>query len=360
MKQKVVSIGGGSGQSNLLLALKDRFDLTAIVSETDSGGSSGVLRSRFGVLPPGDITRCMISFSTLPEKLKRILDYRISYDSANDHEIYSLIFAAAYNVTGSGEDAVACMMEIGRTFGGIYDYEIASIPSGNHTIRNLIYLAARETLGSDEFAIHAMSNALGIRFRVLPVTTDQSHLYAELEDGTVLKGESSIDSGGGASSPIKKVWLSPEALIYPLSAGAILNADLIVLTPGDLYTSIIPNLLVRGVREMMSYSNARLAYVSNLFTKHGETDGFSIRGFLDEIEAYLGKHIDHDLVNTGRFPSSVLRSYEAESAYPVENVPLPDYHVHEGDFSAGGLPARHDAVAVAGALEKIACLAKHR
>jgi len=279
--KRVVVIGGGTGTYTVLMGLKKhRVDLTAIVSMADSGGSSGRLRDEFGVLPPGDVRQCLLALSNLPlEKtsLRRLLEYRFNN---------------------------------GRGLKG-------------HSFGNLLLTALTEITGREDLAIAEAAKILNVQGRVLPISLEKTTLCVRLEDGTIIKGETNIDVRRVRPDlKIIDVFLDPGIKIFPEAKKAILAADLIVLGPGDLYTSVLPNILVKGVNQAIVKSKAKLIYVCNLMTKHGETDGFNCSNFAKEVLRYLGpasKKLKAMLVNRDlSVPKKVLKRYEQEGSFPVK------------------------------------------
>ena len=236
----IVAIGGGTGLSTLLSGLK-RYssNLTAIVTVADDGGSSGVLRRELGVLPPGDIRNCLAALATEEPLLTRLFQYR---------------FRAGTGLEG-------------------------------HSFGNLFLSALTAITGSLESAITASSRVLAVQGTVVPATNADVKLWAELEDGRRIEGESQI---GHASSPIVRLGCTPERPpALPRAIEAIAHADLIVLGPGSLYTSLLPNLLVPELVNAISRSKAPRLYICNLMTQPGETDGLDGEGHLRAIEAQL-------------------------------------------------------------------------
>ncbi|MFN9924806.1 MAG: uridine diphosphate-N-acetylglucosamine-binding protein YvcK [Cyanobacteriota bacterium] len=236
----IVAIGGGTGLATLLSGLK-RYssNITAIVTVADDGGSSGVLRREFGVQPPGDIRNCLAALAREEPLLTRLFQYRFK--------------------TGSGLE--------GHSFG------------------NLFLTALTAITGSLESAITASSRVLAVQGQVVPATNADVRLWAELENGERIEGESRI---GKATSPIVRLGCIPEhPPALPRALEAIANADLIVLGPGSLYTSLLPNLLVPELVTAISRSRAPRLYICNLMTQPGETDGLDVSGHLRAIEAQL-------------------------------------------------------------------------
>ena len=278
-RPNIVVMGGGTGSHNVLSGLR-RFDcdITAIVAMTDSGGSSGRLRDEFGQLPPGDVRQCLVALAPDDRSgllIRNLFNYRFD--------------------KGSGLN--------GHSFG------------------NLFLTALTELTGSAEAAIAEAARLLNVRGTVLPVTLTKSTLCAHLMDGSVIKGEAQIDRRREKLEvPIDYVYLEPKALVHPPAADAILKADVIVIGPGDLYTSIIPNLLVQGIPEALKTSSAIKIYVCNLMTKRGETPSFKASNFLHELLNYLeaGTTIDYLVLNSAPVPERLLQRYAREGAHPVE------------------------------------------
>ncbi len=317
--RRVVVIGGGTGTYTVLLGLRHYpVHLTAVVSMADDGGSSGRLRDEFGHLPPGDVRRCLLALSSdeSAKVLRRLFEYR---------------FDRGHGLNG-------------------------------HSFGNLFLTALTELLGGTEPAIAEAARLLSVRGVVLPVTLSDCRLYAELVDGSVISGETNIDIR--AEKPegrIERVYLAPAAVANPAALAAIEQADAVVIGPGDLYTSILPNLLVAGVPEAIGRSPAARIYVCNIMTKHGETDGFRASDFVREVQRYLGSQraIDHVVVSDpSDFPGHLLRRYAQEQAYPVEAdlercAQLgPDVHFHS--LAAAGTLLRHDSAKLAGVIVGLA------
>lgn len=274
-KPKIVVIGGGTGAFGVLTGLKNYpVDLTAVISMADDGGSTGVLREEFGILPPGDIRRALVALSH------------------SDNRLMAELFNYRFNQGGLK----------GHNFG------------------NIMLTALERMSGGFDKAVERAGHILGVSGAILPVTLDDVRLVAELEDGTTVHGESNIDiPKHDGRKKIKKVFLKPEGKINHKAKEAILAADLIVLGPGDLYTSVIPNLLVKGVKEALNKSRAKKIYVVNIMTKWGETSGFKADGFVSAVEKYIGQgKIDYAILNTKK-PSPIrLKKYEKEGAEFVE------------------------------------------
>lgn len=280
-RPKVVSLGGGVGSYQLLCGLKSYpLDITAVVTMVDSGGSSGRLRDEFGILPPGDVRRTLLALSDLPLNkinLRQLFEYRFN----NGHGL------------------------------------------NGHSFGNLFLTALTEITGREDLAIAEAAKILHVVGKVLPVSLTNTHLCARLEDGTVIKGETNIDIRRiRPDLAILDVFLDPPAKVFPAAKKAILEADLIILGPGDLYGSLICNLLVEGVNQAIAASKAKIVYVCNLMTKYGETDNFVASDFVEEVRRYLGpanKKLTKVLVNrNNQVSANLLDRYKQEKAFPVK------------------------------------------
>lgn len=268
---KIVAIGGGTGLSTMLRGLKTySTNITAIVTVADDGGGSGVLRQDLGMLPPGDIRNCILALADTEPIMEKLLQYRF-------------------------KDG----MLKGQSFGNLF-------------------LAAMDGISSSfEEAVQRMSDVLAVTGRVLPVTLHDVKLCAQLEDGYVISGESKISQHNSFhKGAIKKVTLEPETA-KPLEEAieAISEADVIVLGPGSLYTSIIPSLLVDGVCDAIKNSKALKLYVCNVMTQPGETDGYSVSDHIKAIEKHSYKRIiDYCIFNTADIPNELKKKYIDDGA----------------------------------------------
>lgn len=313
--RKLVRIGGGSGGYTMLRALKERpFSVTAVVNMFDSGGSSGVLRDELGILPPGDIRRALAALADgdKGEILRELFNYR---------------FDEGGSVNG-------------------------------HSFGNLFLAALSAIYGSDIDAIRKASTLLNLRGTVLPVSLDASHLHAVLADGTEIVGETNIDiPRHDGSIAIKRVFLDPPARAFEETLDAIRDADIIVMGPGDLYTWIIPNLLVSGVASALRESTAKKGVICNLMTKWGETHGFVASDMLRELSAYSGIGMfDFAICNTGSAPGHILERYAAEHQFPMvcdEQVRRYAKTIIADNLLSKADIARHDAERIADILETL-------
>ena len=266
---EIVAIGGGTGLSTLLSGLKYYTrNITAIVTVTDEGGSSGRLRGEWGVLPPGDIRNCMLALAEDDSSLNRLLNYRFDRGELK-----------------------------------------------GHSMGNLILLAATEMTGDFRKAVEELNRLLAIRGKVIPVTNESVVLCAATADGDLLRGELDIASRG---SRIESIWIEPDdARAFPEALAAIENADAVVLGPGSLFTSIIPNLMFREVSEALKRTAAPKIYITNLMTQPGETDGMTLMDHIRWITRASGTIPDYILVNDEEVPSTLLATYRAAGASPL-------------------------------------------
>jgi uncharacterized cofD-like protein len=272
---QIVAIGGGTGLSTLLRGLKGlTANLTAVVTVTDDGGSSGRLRREMNILPPGDIRNCLIALAEDESKMAQLFQHRF-----------------------------------GNGAGKILD---------GHSLGNLVLAGLQEMTGSFDRAIEELSSLLNVRGQVLPATLEDIQLQAEMADGTLLLGECEIVR---SRKGIMRLSLSrPQVPPYPKVLAAIRAADLVILGPGSLFTSIIPNLLVEEVAQEIERSRAIKFYISNLMTQPGETEGFTLRNHLDALNRYCDlATFDYVIANRECISEELLRQYRMENAIPVVN-----------------------------------------
>jgi uncharacterized cofD-like protein len=310
----VTVIGGGTGSFHVLTGLRELADLEvrSIVTMMDAGGDSGRLRDEFGVLPPGDLRRCLVALSDESALLRDLFSFRFS------------------------EAPLA-----GRSFG------------------NLFLLALTRMLGCEREATLAAVRLLGIRGQVIPVTWDHAHLCADLADGSRIESEAGFaDPRRDPSVAVRRVFLTPRARANPDAITAIRESAFVVLAPGDLYSSTIPNLLVEGIPEALQSTSARMIYVQNLMTRRGETHGYTASRHVAEIVRYAGRVPDAVLVHRDTIPAELLQRYAAEEAHAVkidaaglraQGVPL----VYEAELLSDTPLVRHDPARTALALERL-------
>ncbi|MDR3643057.1 MAG: YvcK family protein [Candidatus Doudnabacteria bacterium] len=270
--KNIVIIGGGTGTFTLLSGLrKFPSNNTVIVSSADDGGSTGILRKELGVMPPGDIRQCLVGLSYTQDEMKELFNFRFDKGSLAGHSVGNIILAALEKIAGTEEG---------------------------------INLAAK---------------MLNVRGQVLPVSLIPTTLSATLQNGRKIVGEHYIDDqdSKGKASPIKSLSLTA-AKVNPKALKSLEQADVIVFGPGDLFTSILPNILIKDVSPTINKSKAKKVLVVNIMTKFGQTDGFKASDFVRILEKYLGGKIDAVLENRKKPSAEVLKKYAAEKAKFVE------------------------------------------
>lgn len=309
INESIVLVGGGGGVYRVARFLKHvRPNITTIQTVFDHGGHSGGLRDERGVLPPGDIRQAILALSddNMEPALRKLMNHR---------------FAPSGN------------------------------SSLNHaTVGNILLTALTEIEGSLPKAVSDLCKLCGVKGRVLPVSLDDSELCAELSDNSVFKGEGNIDSRPIEDERIiNKVFLEPKAHIFVDTYEAICKADKIVFCPGDLYTSLIPNLLVDGFKEALKESSAKLIYCVNIMNKKSETYEFSVSDFVEKIESYLGKSLDFVVYNNGAIEEKILLEYAKEKSVPVhfeqKKVDKNNYISADLVSIAGGIVRHHERIA---------------
>lgn len=271
--KKVVVIGGGTGNFVILKGLKNfNVDLTAIVSMADDGGSTGILRDEMGVLPPGDVRQCLVALSNSSRLMRSLMNYRFEN-------------------------------------GGL----------GGHSFGNLFLSVLEKVTGSFEKAVEEASKILNIKGKVVPITMNQVRLKMVLNNRKLLEGEKEIYLSQEIDQGYRSIYLEPYPTVNPSVIDEIANADLIVMGPGGLHTSLIPNLLVEGVCDAICRSDAKKVFVVNLMNRKGQTTGFKTSHYLAELVRYLGKDVfDHILLNGQKPPKSLIEVYASEGDL-VEN-----------------------------------------
>ena len=272
-KKKIVVIGGGTGLSVLLRGLKTfEVDITAIVTVADDGGSSGILRNELNIPPPGDIRNVLIALSEVEPLVEKLFQHRFQ--------------------NGNG--------------------------LSGHSLGNLLLAGMTSITGDFARGITEISRVLNVRGKVLPAANRSIILHAEMCDGTIVSGESKIPLAG---KRIKRVFLTAPERITPLeeSIQAIKEADLIVIGPGSLYTSVLPNLLVPGIAEEVKRAKAKRMYICNVMTQQGETDEFTASDHVKTLIEHCGDGlVDGIIVNEKEIPVEVMERYAEENAQPVQ------------------------------------------
>ena len=318
-KIKITTIGGGSGQYALLSGLRDlkEIEIISVVSMVDSGGSTGRLRDELGILPPGDVLKCLLALSPQREIARALFLKRFSKDKRlKGHNSGNMLLTMLSRYTGS-------------------------FPTG----------------------IQALGEILDVCGHILPVTTDRATLVAELTDGTRIFGENAIDMPrGGQLSKIKDVYLVPHhtgcITAYPPVIDAINEADYIIIGPGDLFTSILSNIVVPGVKDAIKKTKATIVYVVNIMTKYGETHNYSFADFIDKLEEGIGRKVHIVIGNRTKPDDAILEEYRKQEAELVEFVDDPKFWQNREFYLAdlldtSGSIVRHDSQKLARLIQEI-------
>ena len=280
-KKRIVTIGGGTGTYTVLRGLKrfqDEIDLSAVVTMADSGGSTGRLRDEFGYLPVGDVRMALAALASDVDHHEELV-----------RELFLHRFSKGHGLNG-------------------------------HNVGNLLLVALTDILGSEEAAIATAGKLLRTTGRVLPVATESTNLVATYSDGVVVKGEHQIDEPA-ADRLLHKIThldITPKIQAHERTLQAIAEADLVVLGPGDLYTSVLANVVVPGVETALRDTTAKLVYVTNLMTKQGQTNGMGVSEHIEELSAYVGRKPDVVVVNVTPLPSDLSATYAQWGEFPVE------------------------------------------
>lgn len=319
-RKKIVIIGAGTGSFTVLTGLKKYpVDLTAIVAMTDSGGSTGMLRDELGVLPPGDVARCLVALSKSDKLMRGLMDYRFEGGNLKGHR-----------------------------FG------------------NLLLSALEKTTGSFEQAVERVGDILRIQGRVVPVTLNQVNLMAKVGK-RVIRGEEKIQMTKMNGS-LESLWLEPVAQANPKALAAIREADGIVIGPGGFYTGIVTNLLVAGIPEAIRKSKAKKIFVCNLMTKKEHTRDYSVADYTAAVEKYLGGPVDVVIYNNKQPSENLLERYARKGDTPTSWEHLPEdrelvgtnvLSSAETKFEKIGTPSkeaslvRHDPARLAAAIAKV-------
>ncbi len=265
--KNIVTVGGGTGSFTILSGLKKIPDvtITAIVSMADDGGSTGVLRDELGVLPPGDVRQCLIALSEHSDTVRKLMGYRFEEGGLSGYSFGNIFLAALEKVTGNFAKGV----------------EVAS-------------------------------DILKVRGTVVPVTDDKARLCITLEDGTVLKGEDVINHTDMQALGVAKIHYDKSVGLNTVAREAIENADVVILGPGNYYCSVLPNLAVSGMLEVLKNTKAKIVFPVNLTNKKGHTLYWTAQGYVEDIEKYLGRSLDIVLVNTLPPSQNQIDTYELQ------------------------------------------------
>lgn len=302
--KKVVVIGGGSGVAAILSGIKkiDNIDITAIITVADDGGSTGRLKTKYRIPAVGDIRNVLVSLAESETLIKELMDFRFTGDSS-----------LGLDVEG-------------------------------HSLGNLIIASLTQATGDLMEAIKKLEKILRIKGSIIPSTTAVVDLFAEMKDGSIIAGETNIrDSKRG----IDNVFYNQEVSCTEEAKAAILEADYIILGIGSLYTSILPNLIVSGIRDSINESAAELIYLSNIMSEDGETDGYNVSDHIDAIEQHLQGSIDTIVYPSNEIPAEIVKAYAKEHSSIVqldkENFKK-EYNIYEVDLLSFDLnQARHDS-----------------
>lgn len=303
MKKKIVALGGGTGMSSLLRGLKDfPADITAVITVSDNGSSTGKLRQEFSIPAIGDIRKVLTNLSSLPDEVKEIMEYRFhTYSDLNGHPIGNLILTALLNKTGNLKKS-----------------------------------------------IEYLSTLLDVKQKVLPLSEDSLTLMGETTDGTIIEGEANVTEAG---KKIKRVFYKQEPNVLPEVIDAIKEADLVIISMGSLYTSIMPHLICKEVVQAVRHTKGKVMYLCNAMTQPGETDTFTVSDHLEALEKYLGKHtIDVVVTSNTKINPDVLHKYQTtEEKDPVvidyEQIDDMGIELIEGDLlTTEDGTIRHDSM----------------
>ncbi|MBI2668973.1 YvcK family protein [Candidatus Woesearchaeota archaeon] len=284
--KKVVVIGGGTGNFVVLSALKNYpVDLSAIVSMADDGGSTGILRDELGVLPPGDVRQCLVALSDSSRLMRSLMNYRFENGGLSGHSFGNLFLSALEKVTGSFEKAVE---EAGKI--------------------------------------------LSIKGKVIPVTTHEVRLKMILANGKLLEGEGQIYTSKEIDQGYRNIYLEPFPEVNKRALDEIMNADLVILGPGGLYTALIPNLLVEGIAKALQDTKAKKVFIINLMNRRGQTSGFTAKKSLQEIHRFIGTDPFDYLVINNSLPAKELLMMYAEEGEMIKNDLANDPRVMVADL----------------------------
>ncbi|PIU74588.1 hypothetical protein CO005_02505 [Candidatus Roizmanbacteria bacterium CG_4_8_14_3_um_filter_34_9] len=286
--KKITVIGGGTGTFVVLSGLKKYpLDLSVVVTMMDSGGSTGRLRDQLGILPPGDLRQCLVALSDAPLLWRKLFLYRFEKGDLKGHNFGNIFLAALEKVSGTYDEAIETVSYVLKTKG-----------------------------------------------QVLPVTFNKLHLVAEYENGKKVTGEGLIDENHSEKSKIKIAYLEPQGQANPKAIKTIEESEYIVIGPGDLYTSIIPVLLVSGVKEAIRQSKAKIIYIMNMMTKSGQTTNYKASNHITDLSKYLGREPNYVLINNGEISPEILSSYGRYNEVKVINdlINKDGYQIIEKDL----------------------------
>lgn len=301
--KNIVTIGGGTGSYTILSGLKnlENVSLTALVSMADDGGSTGVLRDELGVLPPGDVRQCLVALSEHSDVVRKLMSYRFSEGSLAGHNFGNIFLAALEKVTGDFAEGVEVASEI-----------------------------------------------LKVKGKVVPITKEKAELFICLTDETCINGEDSINHADFQGMGIAEIRYAGTVRLNTHAKDAIVNADLIILGPGNYYCSVIPNLIVDGFKEAIGETKAKVVFPVNLTNKHGHTLRWKVSDYVHDIEKYLGRKVDVILLNDEPPTEEQIKHYEMKEGDGVltENDMKDDTRVVHGKLLSHAIIKYDEADAV--------------
>jgi uncharacterized cofD-like protein len=276
--KKIVTVGGGTGSYTILSGLKELPDIeiTALVSMADDGGSTGILRDELGVLPPGDVRQCLVALSEHTTIVRKLMNYRFTQGGLSGHSFGNIFLAALEKVSGNFITGVEVASEI-----------------------------------------------LKVRGRVVPVTGDSAKLAVQLKNKKILVGESTIEHADIQSKGVEKIFYKKNVKLHEHARKALLEADIVILGPGDYYGSLLPNIIVKGFTETLRRSPAKIIFPINLTNKHGHTLAWGVKEYVEDIEKYLRRKVDVILVNNEKPTEKQIKKYrlqEGEGVLVADNL----------------------------------------
>lgn len=270
--KNIVTIGGGTGSYTVLMGLKELKDVSlfALVSMSDNGGSTGVLRDELGVLPPGDVRQCLVALSEHSDIVRKLMNYRFSEGSLTGHSFGNILLAALEKVTGNFTSGV----------------EVAS-------------------------------DILNVKGKVIPITNEKAELSALLSNGTLVEGQVGVDGANFSELGLDKIFYKNNVELSENAVDAISNADFIIVGPGNYYSSVVPNLIVNNFKENLLKSKAKIILPVNLTNKNEHTKNWKVSDYVKNTEIYLGKKVDFILVNTESPSKEQIERYKLEEGGDV-------------------------------------------
>lgn len=272
--KKFVTIGNGTGQATILQHLQNYIeDISVIVGVTDNGGHSGLLRRIMNIPAPGDLRNCMSAITDKDDMLSQLLQYRFTNGELSGHSLGNLIISALIDLEGD--------------------------------------------IGS---AVDRLGKAIGLKAKIMPVTTESTQICAELENGEIVEGEFEIIKRENSHLDITRLFHNPPVKAYQPCIEAIEKADVVVISPGVLRTGIISTLLTEGIKEALVKSPAKIIFICNIMTNPGQTEGFSTLDHINEVTKYMGRKPDYALIHSGDIPEFVQDIYIKEGSFPVKHI----------------------------------------